>query len=76
MPNRDELRKVEYEISNVGTDKAIGYFHRWGKIIQYDNNDGAHSVVVGVVEAKDGQVMCLDPRRIKFSDVVMVKNLS
>lgn len=58
-----ELRKV---IITEGTNRIEGYFHKWGKTLQYDNRDKAHTTTIAIVELKDGTIKIADPKHIMF----------
>jgi hypothetical protein len=62
------LRKVKISIHSDGSGSfdINGYFHEWGNVSEFSEQNGIFPVRKGIVELEDGKIEVYDPWRIKF----------
>ena len=60
--------KVSSHADGSGSFNINGYFHEWGNISDFSEQNGKFPIKVGIVEGEDGLIKLYTPNRIKFVD--------
>jgi len=64
------LRKVKLSIhaDGSGSFDINGYFHEWGNVSDFSEQNGKFPKKMGIIELEDGSIKMYDPCRIQFVD--------
>ena len=49
-------------------DEILGTFHQLGTKVNYDDSGQAYSITIAIVEGADGQMMTVEPHKVRFAD--------